>query len=273
MAHHLIQLGSSVVINLDGGQYRTAIGRDGVLVHGEDFVIEPSRGYVVNTLAPIDVTVDGYPHGSAIEAPDAGTERRTWVFVVAGHVDGESTLPAGSRLRVSNARTEQTVLAALGAHQVFSVAFTDLTRGDVVAAGDVLRVELVSPHGLAMGMPRLARIGSAELRQAHVLVSMSGRPDRAGLLPNYPNPFNPETWIPFQLGEAAPTAVVIYDLLGHAVRRIDMGVVGAGFHVDRSRALRWDGRNDAGEAVGSGVYHVELRTPTGSDLRRVTVAR
>jgi hypothetical protein len=275
MAHHLIQLGSSVVISLDAGQFRTAIGRDGVLVFGEDFVIEPSRGYVVNALAPIDVTLDGYPHGAAIEAPDGVLDReaRTRAFVVAGHVDGDSVLPAGTRLRVSNTRTEQTVLAELEGGRVFSVAFTDLAGGEVVDAGDVLELALLSRDGIQMGAPRLARVGTAELRQAHVLISVSGRPSGPRLLPNYPNPFNPETWIPSQVVDVGRVGIVIYDLRGQQVRRIDVGVVDAGFHLDRDQAVRWDGRNDHGESVGSDAYFAEMRTPNGSDLRRITIAR
>ncbi|MBT5713957.1 hypothetical protein HOI71_23120, partial [Candidatus Poribacteria bacterium] len=193
MAHHLIQLGSSVVISLDSGRFRTAIGRDGVMVFGEDFAIEPSRGYVVNALAPIDVTMDGFPHGAVIEAPEATLANATgaWGFVVAGHVEGAATLPMGARLRVANMRTGQAALADLGAGREFAVTFTDLTRGAVVAEGDVFRLELLSRDGLAFGRERLTRVGAAELRQAHVLLSLSARPDAARLLPNYPNPFNP----------------------------------------------------------------------------------
>ncbi|MBT5713239.1 hypothetical protein HOI71_19495 [Candidatus Poribacteria bacterium] len=67
--------------------------------------------------------------------------------------------------------------------------------------------------------------------------------------------------------------VHIYDARGRAVRAMDLGVVDSGFHVDRGDAVHWDGRNDAGESVGSGVYHVEMRTRGGSDVRRIVIAR
>jgi hypothetical protein len=275
MAHHLIQLGSSVVISLDSGRFRTAIGRNGVMVFGEDFVIEPSRGYVVNALAPIEVTMDGYPHGAVIEAPEGASTpgAGAWGFVVAGHVEGAATLPAGSRLRVANTRTGQAASTDLGAGREFAVTFTDLTRGEVVAEGDVLRLELLSRDGLALGSDRLTRVGPSELRQAHVLLSLSARPDAGRLLPNYPNPFNPETWIPFQVTDPSTMMVTIYDSRGRTVRTIDLGLVDSGFHVDRSEAVHWNGRNDAGESVGSGVYHVEMRAGDARDVRRIAIAR
>ncbi|MAF08884.1 hypothetical protein CMK11_00380 [Candidatus Poribacteria bacterium] len=275
MAHHLIQLGSSVVISLDSGQFRTAIGRDGVMVFGEDFPIEPSRGYVVNALSPINVTMDGYPHGAVIEAPEGPSTpgAGAWGFVVAGHVEGATTLPMGARLRVANARTGQATLTAVGAGREFAVPLTDLTRGEVVVEGDVLRLQLLSRDGFVLGRASQTRVGPAELRQANVLLSLSARPDAGRLLPNYPNPFNPETWIPFQVADPSTMIVTIYDPRGRAVRTVDLGVVDSGFHVDRGDAVRWDGRNDAGETVGSGVYHVEMRAGDAHDVRRIAIAR
>ena len=84
------------------------------------------------------------------------------------------------------------------------------------------------------------------------------RPDRTALLTNYPNPFNPETWIPYQLAEAAGVTVTIYDLQGRVVRNLDFGHQSAGIYQDKSRAAYWDGRNQLGEAVASGIYFYTL---------------
>ena len=79
-------------------------------------------------------------------------------------------------------------------------------------------------------------------------------PEETALLPNYPNPFNPETWIPYQLAKATDVTVTIYDVRGGVVRRLALGHRSAGFYQSRGRAAHWDGRNALGEKVASGLY-------------------
>ncbi|MCD6506649.1 hypothetical protein J7M22_08500 [Candidatus Poribacteria bacterium] len=74
------------------------------------------------------------------------------------------------------------------------------------------------------------------------------------VLPNYPNPFNPETWVPFELSDEAEVRILIYGTNGRLVREIDLGRLPPGSYIDRSKAVRWDGRNQEGEPVSSGVY-------------------
>ena len=99
------------------------------------------------------------------------------------------------------------------------------------------------------------------------------RPDATALLRNYPNPFNPETWIPFRLSFEAEVAITVYDITGKTVREIDMGALAAGDYLTQGRAAHWDGRNLTGEAVGSGVYYVELRAGAYRAVDRLIVAK
>ena len=100
-----------------------------------------------------------------------------------------------------------------------------------------------------------------------------GRIRGNALLPNFPNPFNPETWIPYQLAEATHVRIQIYDIFGNLVRELDLGEQPAGDYLSRQRAVYWDGRNDMGEAVGSGVYFYTLETGDYQTTRRMTVVR
>ncbi len=84
-------------------------------------------------------------------------------------------------------------------------------------------------------------------------------PKRTGLLPNYPNPFNPETWIPYQLSQPADVTVTLYSVNGTLVRTLALGHQSAGIYQSKSRAAYWDGRNELGEPVASGVYFYTLR--------------
>ena len=79
-------------------------------------------------------------------------------------------------------------------------------------------------------------------------------PTQTALLPNYPNPFNPETWIPYDLAEAAEVRIDIYNLKGESVRRLSVGFQTAGTYRTSSRAAYWDGQNAVGEPVASGLY-------------------
>ena len=85
-----------------------------------------------------------------------------------------------------------------------------------------------------------------------LLVSLT--PTETALLTNYPNPFNPETWIPYRLAEDSFVTLTIYDRVGHIVRTLDVGHRIASAYENRSKAVYWDGRNGLGERVASGVY-------------------
>ena len=84
------------------------------------------------------------------------------------------------------------------------------------------------------------------------------RPKTTALLANYPNPFNPETWIPYHLATESDVQITIYDGRGGVVRRLDVGHQPIGSYQSRSRAAYWDGRNDLGESVASGLYFYTL---------------
>ena len=90
-------------------------------------------------------------------------------------------------------------------------------------------------------------------------------PKETALLPNYPNPFNPETWIPYQLAAPAEVALTIYAANGTVVRTLTLGHQPAGMYQNRSRAAYWDGRNDLGESVASGIYFYTLSTESTRD--------
>ena len=98
-------------------------------------------------------------------------------------------------------------------------------------------------------------------------------PEKTVLLSNYPNPFNPETWIPYQLSEAAEVTVTIHALDGKLVRTLELGQVPAGVYSDRDRAAYWDGRNAAGESVASGVYFYTLTAGDFSATRKMVIRK
>ncbi|MBM3237752.1 T9SS type A sorting domain-containing protein [Candidatus Poribacteria bacterium] len=93
------------------------------------------------------------------------------------------------------------------------------------------------------------------------------------LLQNYPNPFNPETWIPYQIREPAEVVIRIYNAAGQLVRTLNLRQCAAGFYLGRTRAAYWDGHNDAGEKVASGIYFYQLQAGDFSSTRRMLVLK
>ena len=98
-------------------------------------------------------------------------------------------------------------------------------------------------------------------------------PKETALLPNYPNPFNPETWKPYRLAHAAYVQITIYDTRGTVVRRLDVGHQSAGFYTARAQAAYWDGRNGRGELVASGLYFYQFRAGDYTALRRMVILK
>ena len=98
-------------------------------------------------------------------------------------------------------------------------------------------------------------------------------PEETALLPNYPNPFNPETWIPYQLSEAADVTLRIYAVNGKLVRTLALGQTPAGIYQSRSRAAYWDGKNDVGESVASSIYFYTLTAGEFTATRKLLIRK
>ena len=98
-------------------------------------------------------------------------------------------------------------------------------------------------------------------------------PQETALHPNYPNPFNPETWIPYELAVPAEVTLTIYDMNGGTVRRLEVGHQAPGSYQSRSHALYWDGRNRGGESVASGIYFYTLRAGEFTATRKMLIRK
>ena len=118
--------------------------------------------------------------------------------------------------------------------------------------------------------------GSLKYLQAIALlesVLAEMRPEKTVLLTNYPNPFNPETWIPYHLANDTDVQISIYDINGALVRQLDLGYRQAGYYTNRSRAAYWDGTNDFGERVATGIYFYQLQADNMSLLRKMLILK
>ena len=98
-------------------------------------------------------------------------------------------------------------------------------------------------------------------------------PDKTVLRANYPNPFNPETWIPYHLASETAVRISIYDLRGVLVRQFNLGHQKEGYYTDQRKAVYWDGRNEIGEPVSSGIYFYTLTTDDYTGTRRMVILK
>jgi hypothetical protein len=93
------------------------------------------------------------------------------------------------------------------------------------------------------------------------------------LMQNFPNPCNPETWIPFSLANGAEVSITIYDINGRKVRRLELGYKNPGIYVKSDKSAYWDGRNEYGEKVVSGVYFYNIKAGNFTATRRMLILR
>ncbi len=123
-------------------------------------------------------------------------------------------------------------------------------------------------HGVdAKGIATLEQLLQAVLRQAET------PPKETALLTNYPNPFNPETWIPYQLAQPAEVTVSIHTTDGKLIRTLALGQLPAGVYQDKDRAVYWDGKNEQGESVASGVYFYTLKAGEFSATKKMLIRK
>ena len=182
----------------------------------------------------------GYFPSGAYTVPLEGEQDIT---VVAAALKGTATEPDGT-------------LATLTFEVLKSNPFSSLHLTDVIlsdAAATAMKVRFSGEHdGSGTALTPLAP------------------PEQTAMLPNYPNPFNPETWIPYQLAAPAEVTLTIFGSNGQLVRTLALGHQAAGVYQSKSRAAYWDGRNTFGERVASGLYFYTLTagdfTATGKML-------
>ena len=158
----------------------------------------------------------------------------------------------------------------------YQLADVDLETKRAAKIGDILEISAQSPHPLIGVEPLEYTVTAEDVRQGWIqlpaLIAYE-IPAETELLRNYPNPFNPETWIPYQLADAADVTLTIYDIQGALVRQLDLGYQQAGYYTNRTRAAYWDGRNNLGEAVGSGVYFYHLRAGDYSAIQKMVILK
>ena len=184
---------------------------------------------------------------------------------------------AGLRVRVKNLSTGQAITTVTRDEKIgYQLTVVAVETGRAATIGDILEISAQSPDPF-IGVQPLQYIVTAEdvkrgWIQLPALVAYE-IPIETDLLRNYPNPFNPETWIPYRLAEDAFVTLTIYDGAGQVVRTLDVGHQIAAAYENRSKAIYWDGRNGLGEQVASGVYFYHLSAGDYSATRKMVILK
>ena len=269
--------GATTVITLDAAKQQFVGWTPSAPDDG--FAIEGGQGYIVNVPETRQFAFVGSQWTNQTEpvaaAPTIAAEpvQDAWAFVVSGHLEGKSTFD-GYQVIVRNLRTNSTITGSVRG-DYFAAANADLAQRSIVQVGDVIEVRVIGPGGTVESHPLSHEVTPEDLANAVLAIRLDsiGKPKLTQLLQNFPNPFNPETWIPYQLETSADVTLQIYDASGDMVRTLDLGFKGQGFYMSRSRAAYWDGRNNLGEQVASGVYFYSLSTSDFSATRKMLILK
>ena len=245
----------------------------------DGFPVEGGKGYIVNVPKTRQFAFVGsrwtnqMDDAAAAPAISVETPQEAWAFVVSGHLEGQPAFD-GYEVVVRNLRTDSVITTSVRG-DYFAAATADLARRSVVQAGDVIEVDVIGPGGNVESHTFSYEVTPEDLAKAVLSIRLDsiGQPKLTQLLQNFPNPFNPETWIPYQLETSADVTLQIYDTSGGIVRTLDLGFKGQGFYMTRSTAAYWDGRNNLGEQVASGVYFYSLNTADFSATRKMLILK
>ncbi len=271
-----------VIILNDGGEFK-AVGQAG---DPGDIAITGGQAFILTAQQTATVAISGEAWTNVSETAAAPLVTRqgievgdtTPVLGLRGSVVDEAGLKMdGFRVTVKNLSSGRTVTGMTKDEGTgYQLTVVDIETTRAARIGDVLEISARSPNPFIGAKPLRYTVTAEDVKQSLIqlpaLVAYD-IPAETELLANYPNPFNPETWIPYRLAEDAFVTLTIYDGRGQAVRTLDIGHQTAAFYESRSKAIYWDGRNEIGEQVASGVYFYHLSAGDYSTTRKMVILK
>ena len=217
------------------------------------------------------------PGGTITVSLDASETAELYSGELRLDFDGSLLTPVDVSLRSASSGSDMSIPLLLHREGDGQVAIVFASARPIESSHALLEVTFEASR--AITEPTEGTIRATHLRLNRSLIDTGFvyryrvEPYRNQLLANYPNPFNPETWIPFELAADADVTIRIYDLAGGRIRTLELGALATGEYVGRERAAYWDGKNAQGERVASGVYVYELAAGGYRSLRRMVVMK
>ena len=285
---------ASSIIVLDNGVFQVVARADDdgniPITGGQAFILTAQEA------ATVAISGEGWYNtsGMATAPPMAltGIEvgAATPVLALTGSIvdDGTGLNKTGFRVVVKNLSTGRAVTTVTGdEHRPppdngeskgvgYQLTVVDTETGRAVQIGDILEISAQSPEPFVGVQPLRYVVTAEDVSRSRVqlgeLVAYE-IPSETALLLNYPNPFNPETWIPYRLAADAFVTLTIYDMTGGVVRNLEIGHKPAAVYESKAKAIYWDGRNEFGERVASGVYFYHLSAGNYSATRKMVILK
>ena len=272
-----------VIILTDRGEFK-AVGR---VDDPGDVPIRGGQAFILTAQQPATVAIsgEGWYNTSGVAAAPLLSLRgievgdTTPVLALRGSIvdEGTGVSKAGFRVKVKNLSTDRALSTVTGDEgNGYQLTIVDIETARAARIGDILEISAQSPDPLVGVQPLQYTVTTEDVKRSLIqlpeLVAYE-IPKETELLANYPNPFNPETWIPYRLAEDAFVTLTIYDLSGQVVRTLDVGHRIAAVYEGRSKAVYWDGRNGLGEGVASGVYFYHLSVGDYSATRKMLILK
>ena len=268
-----------VIILTDNGDFK-AVGRAG---DPGDIPITGGQAFILTAQQAAQVTIagQGWTNVSGVAAAPLVAEvtDTTPVLALRGAVVDERTGAHGEGFRVTvknlsigKAITGLTTGEAAG----YRLTVVDTEMARAAMTGDVLEVSARSANPQIGVKPLRYTVTADDVRRSLIELPelvIYEIPAETKLLANYPNPFNPETWIPYRLASDGYVTLTIYDLSGRVVRTLDVGHRVAAVYESRSKAIYFDSRNQFGETVASGVYFYHLLAGDYSATQRMLIVK
>ena len=271
------------IIATDNGEFK-AVGRAGdpgdiTITGGQSFIL------TAQNTATVDISGEAWSNAATMGAAPLvslkgpNIENTTSILALRGTiVDNPTSLnEVGFHVTVKNLSTGRVVTGLTRDEGTeYRLTVVDIETARAATIGDILEISAQSPHPFIGVEPLRYTVTVEDVKQSLIQLPelvVYKIPAETELLRNYPNPFNPETWIPYRLAEDAFVTLTIYDGNGQVVRTLEVGHRIASAYENRSKAIYWDGRNHVGERVASGVYFYTLTADDYSATRRMLIIK
>jgi hypothetical protein len=257
---------TSIIVAADGEfQVVTQPGDDGdvQITGGKSFIVAArtdSQAEIIGSpwqMSPIELEAI-YSVGTS---PSIQITDQTPVFSVNGQVrERNDTISTKNLVITIHNRTTNAILTSESRN--YQVTFVDILHQQAAKVGDFLEVSATIKDNHFRINPIEYQITVEDVACSSVQLPnliVYEVPRYTELFANYPNPFNPETWIPYQLSSNGDISIQIHNVDGQLVRSVELGYRLPGIYTHRSKAAYWDGRNDNGETVAGGLYFYTLK--------------
>ena len=234
------------------------------------------------------------PRNYTVSMPNLRAHSSSYVRVPVQIEDATDLTAGGFRIAFDSTRLRPTAMVSSPLLSDYHIKYNLQLRGEVRVAfaglpkakkggtsrrrrGGTLFYLEFDVLGKQDDNPIPLRFASVELANSLDVFMRDGAieilPEKTVLLPNYPNPFNPETWLPYELAKDATVTIRIYDVKGQVVRQLNIGKQEAGRYIDKKRAAYWDGKDGLGQAVSSGLYFYTLKAGDFQAIKRMVIVK